>query len=194
LFWSKALTVKLTGVPAVAELGAETVKYGIGVTTKPKALLVRPPTVTITFPVVARGGTGTTMLVALQPEGVPGVPLNTTVLEPWLEPKLVPVIVTTVPNWPEAGDRFEITGATVNGQLLLGTPFTVTTTTPVKALLGTGTTMLVGPQLLGAAGTPLKVTVLAPWVDPKFAPEIVTGAFGAAEAGEIPVMVGPAKT
>jgi hypothetical protein len=45
-------------------------------------LLATPPTVTTTFPVVAALGTGTTMLVALQPVGVAAVPLKVTVLDP----------------------------------------------------------------------------------------------------------------
>jgi hypothetical protein len=45
-------------------------------------LLAVPPTVTTTLPVVAPAGTGTAMLVALQPVGVAAVPLNVTVLVP----------------------------------------------------------------------------------------------------------------
>ncbi len=57
---------------------------------------------------------------------------------------------------------------------LLATPLTVTTTLPVVAPAGTGTTMLVADQLVGVAVVPLNVTVLVPFVDPKFAPAIVT--------------------
>src|SRR5436309_4025561 len=57
---------------------------------------------------------------------------------------------------------------------LLATPATVTTTLPVAAPLGTGTTMLVALQLVGTAAVPLNVTVLVPCVAPKFAPLIVT--------------------
>jgi len=46
--------------------------------------------------------------------------------------------------------------------LLLATLFTVTTTLPVVAPLGTGTVMLVSSQLVGVAVTPLKVMVLVP--------------------------------
>jgi hypothetical protein len=45
-------------------------------------LLATPPTVTTTLPVVAPVGTFTTMLVALQLDGTPAVPLNLTVLVP----------------------------------------------------------------------------------------------------------------
>jgi hypothetical protein len=57
---------------------------------------------------------------------------------------------------------------------LLATPPTVTTTFPVVAPLGTGTTMLVGPQLVGVPAVPPNVTVLVPCVAPKFVPVIVT--------------------
>jgi len=62
------------------------------------ALLATPPTVTTTLPVVAPLGTGTAMLVALQLVGVAAVPLNFTVLVPWLAPKFAPVIVHRRPH------------------------------------------------------------------------------------------------
>ena len=55
---------------------------------------------TTTLPVVAPAGTGTTMLVADQVVGVAVVPLNVTVLVPFVAPKLVPVIVTDVADRP----------------------------------------------------------------------------------------------
>jgi hypothetical protein len=63
---------------------------------------------------------------------------------------------------------------TVKFTPLLATPPTVTTTFPVVAPLGTGTTILVGPQLVGVPAVPLNVTVLVPCASPKFAPVIVT--------------------
>src|SRR5260370_5519939 len=63
---------------------------------------------------------------------------------------------------------------TVNCTPLLATPPTVTTTFPVVAPVGTFTAMLVEVQVETAAAVPLKVTALAPWLAPKFAPEIVT--------------------
>jgi hypothetical protein len=79
-----------------------------GVTVKVIALLGTPGSVTITFPVVAPLGTGTTMRVVLQVVGVPAVPLKVTV--PRAVPKFVPVIVTTVPTVPDAGLRLVIFG------------------------------------------------------------------------------------
>src|SRR6266568_3837618 len=69
-----------------------------------------PPTVTTTLPVVAPAGTGTKMAVGLQIVGTAAVPLNVTVLLPWLVPKLAPVIVTGVPTGAEPGLRFVMLG------------------------------------------------------------------------------------
>jgi hypothetical protein len=67
------------------------------------ALLVTPPTVTTTDPVVAPAGTGALMLLALQLVGDVAVPLNVTVLAPCATPKFVPAIVTAVPTAPDVG-------------------------------------------------------------------------------------------
>jgi len=144
-------------------------------------LLATPPTVTTTFPVVAPAGTGATMLVALQFVGVAAVPLNFTVLVPCVAPKFVPAIITDVPTNPDVGFRLvmlgpELAAVTVKLTPLLATPPTVTTTFPVVAPAGIGTTMLVALQLVGVAAAPLNFTVLVPCVAPKFAPAIVTDA------------------
>src|SRR5258706_185575 len=73
---------------------------------------------------------------------------------------------------------------------LLATPFTVTTTGPVVAPLGTGATMLVALQLVGVAVVPLKRTLLLPCVDPKFVPVIVTDVPTAPDVGDRLVRVG----
>ena len=74
---------------------------------------------------------------------------------------------------------------------LLATPFTVTTTLPVVAPLGTVTPMLVALQLVTVAAAPLKVTVLDPCVEPKFEPEIVTALPAGPEVGLTLAIVGP---
>src|SRR5579864_1216982 len=74
-----------------------------GGTLNTNALLARPPTLTTTFPLVAALGTGTAILVLLQLVGVPAAPLKATLLEPWVVPNPVPVIVTEVPTPPELG-------------------------------------------------------------------------------------------
>src|SRR3989475_6543141 len=73
---------------------------------------------------------------------------------------------------------------------LLATLPTVTTTFPVVAPAGTGATMLVALQLVGAVVVPLNVTVLVPCVAPKFAPAIVTDAPTNPEVGFKLVMLG----
>ena len=57
---------------------------------------------------------------------------------------------------------------------MLATPPTVTTTLPVVAPAGTGTTMLLADHDVGVAAVPLKVTVLMPLLAPKLLPLMVT--------------------
>src|SRR3989442_1081230 len=184
----------VTDAPTNPEAGFKLVMLGAGtVTVKLTALLATPPTVTTTLPVVAPAGTGTTMLVALQLVAVAAVPLNLTVLDPCVAPKFAPAIVTEVPTNPDVGFKLVMLGAgtvTVKLTPLLATPPTVTTTLPVVAPAGTGTTMLVASQLVGAAAIPLNLTLLVPCVAPKFAPAIVTDAPTNPEAGFKLVMLG----
>jgi hypothetical protein len=81
-------------------------------------------------------------------------------------------------------------GETVKFTPLLGMPPTVTTTFPDVTPLGTVTPMLLVLQLVTLAAVPLKVTVLAPRVDPKLLPAIVTGIPIGPEIGERPVITG----
>ncbi len=151
-----------TDVPAGPNVGLRFVI--VGVTVKGTELLSTPFTTTRTFPVVAPNGTGTTMLVELQLVGVAGVTLNLTELVPCDAPKFVPVIVTNVPTRAALGLTLVMVGAgsTVKATPLLAKPPTVTTTLPVDAPAGTGTTMLVALQLVGVATVPPNVTVLKP--------------------------------
>src|SRR5467141_3914456 len=185
----------VTDVPTNPDVGFKLVMLGGGtVTVKLIPLLATPPTVTTTFPVVAPAGTGATMLVALQLVGVAVIPLNFTVLVPCVAPKFVPAIVTDVPTNPDVGFKLVMLGAgtaTVKLIPLLATPPTVTTTFPVVAPAGIGTTMLVALQLVGVAVIPLNFTVLVPCVAPKFAPAIVTDAPTNPDAGFKLVMLGP---
>lgn len=191
----KFAPVIVTTVPKNPALGFKLVILGAGtVTVKFTPLLVTPPTVTRTFPVVAPVGTGATMLVAVQLVGVAVVPLNLTVLVPWVAPKFVPVIVTEAPVKPDVGFRPVILGpeaVTAKFTPLLATPLVVTTTFPVVAPAGTGTTMLVVVQLIGVAVVPLNLTVLVPCVAPKLAPVIVTDVPVKPDVGFRPVILGP---
>jgi hypothetical protein len=135
------------------------------VTVKFEPLLATPPTVTTTLPLVAPVGTLATILLELQLIGVAAVPLNFKVLEPWVAPKLVPVMVTVAPTTPLAGVRLMMLGdmlVTVKLTPLLATPPTLTTTFPVVAAAGTGTAMLVALHEDGVAAVLLNLTVLVP--------------------------------
>jgi hypothetical protein len=104
-------------------------------------------------------------------------------------PKFDPVIVTEVPEIPDVGEIPLITGGTAKIIPLLVALPTTTVTGPVDAPFGTGTTILVLLQLVGAADKPLNRTVLVPWVGPKFRPVTLTGVPGGPETGEILVML-----
>src|SRR5690242_9009656 len=83
---------------------------------------------------------------------------------------------------------------TVKRTPLLGEPATVTTRFPVVAPLGTGTTMLVGLQLVGDAAIELNVRVLVPWLAPKFAPVTVTTFPNVPNVGLMLLMLGAGIT
>ena len=97
-----------------------------------------------------------------------------------------------MPTRPEAGDRAEITGVgnTAKGTPPLETALTVTTTFPELAPEGTCATMALAVQLITAASVPLKVTVLFPCADPKFAPVMLTNEPTGPEDGERVAIVG----
>ena len=72
----------------------------------------------------------------------------------WLPPELTEAFAGVT--------AMETSVVTVKLAPLLVTPDTVTTTLPVVAPEGTGTTMLVPPQLVGVAVVPLNLIVLLP--------------------------------
>jgi hypothetical protein len=188
--------VTVTGVPTTPEVGERLVILGAETTVKLSPLLATPDTVTTTFPVLAPLGTLATMLVAVQLVAVAVVVLNLSVLVPCVEPKFVPVIVTTAPTAPDVGDRLVILGVarTVKFWPLLFTPLAKTTTFPVVAPVGTGTLIVVALQLVGVPAVPLNLTVLLPWVAPKLVPVTVTGVATAPEVGERLVIFGAETT
>jgi hypothetical protein len=128
--------------------------------------------------------------------GAPEIPLNVTVLVPCVEPKLVPLIVTEVPTAAEVGVRLVMLGVgrTVKLTPLLATPLTVTTTLPVAAPVGTGTSIAVLLHAVGVAVVLSKTTVLLPWVAPKFVPVIVTTSPTGPDPGVRLVMLGVGRT
>jgi hypothetical protein len=76
----KFVPLIVTESPAAPDVGERL--FILGATVKVTPLLVSPPTVTTTGPVVEPAGTGTVMLLALQLVGVAVVPLKVTVLVP----------------------------------------------------------------------------------------------------------------
>lgn len=169
----------------------------MGVAVNGTPLLCMPFTVTITLPVITPAGTMATMVVGFQVgKLVPVIPPNVTVLLPFVDPKLTPVIVTELPAPPPGAERLEIPGPgfeaepTTKSAPLLDNPFTVKTTNPVVAPEGTGTLMEPVVQFVGTAATPLNVTVLVPCGAPKFDPEIVTAVVTGPTVGLRPVMFG----
>jgi hypothetical protein len=165
---------------------------GAGTTLKATPVLATPCTVTTTSPVLAPEGTAVTMVVAFQLLGAAAVPLKVTVLEPWVDPKFEPVIVTDAPTPAVEGEMLLIIGfcKTVKALPALASPPAVTTTGPVIAPAGTGVTIEVALQLVGVAAVPSNVTVLAPCEAPKFEPVIVTDVPASADAGTMLVIVG----
>ena len=73
-------------------------------------LLATLLTVTVTGPVVAPLGMGTTMELVLQLVGVAAVPLNPDGAGSCVAPKFDPVIVTAVPIDPDVGERLVMFG------------------------------------------------------------------------------------
>jgi hypothetical protein len=186
----KLVPVIVTEVPMGPDVGDRLVMLGVIVKGTP--LLPRLLTVTTTLPVVPPFGTSTTMLVEFQLVGVATMPLKATLLVPCEAPKFVPVIVTEVVTGPEVGLRLVMLGGTITVKRtpLLARPPTVTTTLPVVAPLGTGTTILVALQLVGVAAVPLNATVLLPCVEAKFVPVMVIEVPAGPEVGLMLVMLG----
>src|ERR1700722_1347482 len=149
------------GLTILPDVGEVICRDAAAATVKFTPLLARPPTVTITFPVVAPFGTITPMFDSLRLVITAVAPLKPTVLTPFIKPKPVPEIVTTVPTAPEVGERLVMVGTTVKRDPLLLSP-TSTTTVPVSPVFGTVTTMLVGLQLTTGAGYPSNLTTLFP--------------------------------
>lgn len=104
--------------------------------------------------------------------------------------------MTAAPTAPDVVDRLVMLGAatTVNDTPLLFTPLALTTTLPVVAPVGTVVTREVAVQLVTVAVVPLNLTVLVPWVDPKFVPVMVTEAPTAPDVMDKLVMLGAGTT
>jgi len=125
---------------------------------------------------VAPLGTVVAMVEAFQVGVEAALPLNVTV--PVVVPKLAPLIVTDVPTGPDAGVRLVMVGeveVTVKLTMLLGTPATVTTTPRSLRHSHVCHDTRLTPSVTVGAVRPANLTVLEPWLKPKFVPVIVTG-------------------
>ena len=146
-------------------------------------LTVPPGVVTDIGPDVAPVGTGTTIFVAASLVGFAVVPLNSTVAPP----RFVPVIVTTAPIGPAAGENAVIVGPTTKLDFVVAVPPAVVIVIgPVIAPAGTATVILVAVSLVGVAAVPLNFTVAVA----RFVPVMVTMAPIGPAAGENAVIVG----
>jgi hypothetical protein len=197
--------VIVTEVPVTPDVGERLLIVGEGKVVNNSPLLgtelalvvtVTGP-VSITLPTV--DGTLATIDVSLQLTielGLTPRALNFSALFPAVAPKLVPVMLTETPEPPDVGEMpvMVAAGTTVSGSPLLSMLSTFTTTLPVVAPVGTGTTIEVSLQLVGAATVPLNVTVLFPWGDPKFLPVTVIDAPTAPDVGRSCEMPGPEVT
>jgi hypothetical protein len=96
---------------------------------------------------------------------------------------------TEEPTAPTEGAIAVISGVTVKFPPVPTTPETVTEIGPVVAPTGTGATMVVLLQLVGAAGIPLKLTTLDTCVLPNPLPLIVTAVPTGPTAGDTLVIV-----
>ena len=173
----------VTTLPTAPEAGETALMVGGGGarTVKADVAAVKPVTVTTTFPgpTVAKAGTVAVIVFPLM-EKVAAAPPMVTVAP--LNP--VPLMVTTEPADPEAGDTELIAGAvggggakTVKAAETGLKPATVTVRFPAPGVAEAGTLVLICVPLLlidAAVATPPMVT-LAP---ARFAPLMVTASFG----------------
>lgn len=161
------------------------------ITVNDAVLLANPSSITDTVPLVAFDGTVTVILVSVQLVTVAATLLNWTVLPLALGPKPEPFRVTVPPIGACGGDRLLMTGFTAVNEIVgtLATELTVTTTGPASAGTADGTVATICEllQLVTVAVAPLKVTVLLPWVAPKFDPATVTDVPTPPIVGEIPL-------
>src|SRR6266481_1281438 len=137
-------------------------------------LLVIPPTVTLTGPVLATEGTTATICVSDQLTMLANILLKVTAPPLWVAPNPVPFICTCVPTGALEGFRELMTGlgsVKITSVLLL--PLKVfTVTAPVDVFPGTVATICVSLQL--TTGTPTLLTEILP-LPPLVDPDVCVG-------------------
>ena len=116
-----------------------------------------------------------------------------TMLSAATEPKLVPVMITELPTFPEDGVIEVMVGGAVKVKLtalVTELQSTVTLMSPVVAPAGTITCRLVAVAEVTVAAMPLILTVLLDGVGSKLVPVIATVVPTGPPVGENPLMVG----
>ena len=142
----KLVPVIVIVVPTAPLPGLKLVMVGDGIIKLVALAPIIPFTVTEMGPVDAPKGTDVSIEVVLDVVTTALVPLKRTVFSPGMELKLVPVIVTGVPNTPVVGLKLVIDGVpnTVKFvELTTSTPLTVINIGPVPAPTGTVVVILV---------------------------------------------------
>ena len=103
-------------------------------------------------------------------------------------------MATVAPGAAAGGSTLPIAGVVTVNKLLvevLVTELTTMTTGPVVTLLGgTAEIEVLLQDVIEAAGTPLKVIVLLPWLEPKLFPEMTTAVVDTPEFGFTKEIVG----
>jgi hypothetical protein len=167
----KFAPVTITLCPTGPELGEKELK--LGSTVKVQELLSIPPAVTMMEPEPGEAADGTCALIVVLFQLVTWAvaPLKTTVpfSAAWVRPKLLPEIVTVVPEVPELTETPVIVGADtrVNGNPALVTELLMTMTFPVVAPVGTVATIEEALQEVVVAVCVLNFTVPdVPKLDP----------------------------
>ena len=111
----------VTTVPTGPELGENELIVVVAVTVNDEAEVPVPrEVVTVMAPVVVPAGTVAVIWVSLITVNTEIDPKNFTAVAP-VNP--VPLIVTNVPTGPEAGEKFEITGAALTVNIVEDSPF-----------------------------------------------------------------------
>ncbi len=133
---------------------------------------VKPFTVTVIVPVVTPVGAVTFKEVLVAELTVAVVPLNRTVLLAAVVEKFVPVIVTTVPVTPNAGEKFVIVGVAV--PVPVPVPVAVPVPVPVAVPVPVPVAVPVPVPVAVPVPVPVVVPTPVPVVVPVRVPELLS--------------------
>lgn len=179
----KFVPVMTMEAPTAPSFGMKLVMVGVGTIKFAELVPIIPLTVTDIGPAVAPNGTEVVMLVVVDAVTTAVVPLKSTVFSAGVLLKLLPVIVTVIPNPPVSGVKEDIKGVPQTIKLLelkMVMPLKDTEIGPEPAPAGTLVVILVLVNEVTIAVIPLNSTT---GVDIKFVPVITTVAPLPAEVG-----------